>query len=208
MRYPLCLVYSLFFSVSLFAQGGRINFSKLDIYHGLSHNQVNTILRDQHGFLWFGTMSGLNRYDGYSFKVFRNKAGDSTSMVDNYVGSLYQLPEKKIWVVTRNIPCIYDARTEKFNSDYTGYLHSLNLPGGAVSSVVKGENERYWFLYDSLGLFLYSHAEKKTRTYPFTSPATLKLGVKKITCVKEVPGGFLWVVYQNGLLQKLDIRSN
>ena len=48
-------------SLSVFAQSEHYNFYKLDNYRGLSHNQVNAILKDQDGFLWFGTMSGLNR---------------------------------------------------------------------------------------------------------------------------------------------------
>ena len=55
---------------AVFAQSEQYNFAKLDIYNGLSHNQVNTILKGDDGFLWVGTVSGLDRYDGYSCKVF------------------------------------------------------------------------------------------------------------------------------------------
>ena len=68
MRFNL-LTALLVLSLSLFAQSERFSFSKLDTYTGLSNNQVNTILKDADGFLWIGTMSGLNRYDGYSFKI-------------------------------------------------------------------------------------------------------------------------------------------
>ncbi|MEO6674763.1 MAG: two-component regulator propeller domain-containing protein, partial [Ginsengibacter sp.] len=44
----------------------------LEIDQGLSNNAVTSIFQDQHGFMWFGTFDGLNRYDGYSFKIFRN----------------------------------------------------------------------------------------------------------------------------------------
>ena len=70
MRFLIWVVL-LLQSLSVFAQNEHYNFSKLDTYTGLSNNQVNAILKDQDGFLWFGTMSGLNRYDGYSYRVFR-----------------------------------------------------------------------------------------------------------------------------------------
>src|SRR5438132_3108363 len=108
----LIWIVSLFLSTAAFAQNEHYNFSKLDIYTGLSHNQVNAILKDPDGFLWFGTMSGLNRYDGYSFKIFNKIHNDSASLYDNYVLSLAELPGGKMWVTTREGPCIYDSHTE------------------------------------------------------------------------------------------------
>src|SRR5688572_18203065 len=124
MRLFLSIVL-LLLSLSAFAQSERYNFSKLDTYTGLSHNQVSAILKDREGFIWFGTMSGLNRYDGYSCKVYRNKRNDSASLFDNYVLSLYELPFGKMWVETRGGSCIYNSHTEKFDADYNSYLHTL-----------------------------------------------------------------------------------
>jgi signal transduction histidine kinase/ligand-binding sensor domain-containing protein/DNA-binding response OmpR family regulator len=204
MRF-LFLTALLLLSLSVFAQNEQYNFSKLDIYNGLSHNQVNTILKDQDGFVWFGTMSGLNRYDGYSCKVFRNKHDDSTSLNDNYVGALYELPYGKMLVVTGNTPCIYNSHTEKFDVNYNSYLNSLGLPPGPIINILKGNKGRYWFLYDSLDLYLYSTADKKAK--PFRQNFKFNPG-EKITSIKEAKDGKLWVVYQNGFLQLYDAVSN
>ncbi|NII29742.1 response regulator [Pseudoflavitalea sp. X16] len=204
MRFFICVVL-LLQSLSLFAQSEHYNFYKLDTYTGLSHNQVNTILKDQDGFVWFGTMSGLNRYDGYSCKVFRKKYNDSSSLLDNNIRSLYELPNRKIWVLTMGGACIYNSSTEKFDVNYNGYLQSLGLPSGTIANIVKGNNGRYWFLYDNLDLYLYLGTEKKIRPFrkkqDFNDP-------EKITSLKETKDGKLWLVYQNGLLQKYDINSN
>ncbi|HSQ43905.1 MAG TPA: hypothetical protein VLM16_02845, partial [Ginsengibacter sp.] len=61
-------------------------------------------------------MSGLNRYDGYSFKIYRKSPNDSTSLYDNYIVSLFALPNGKMWVTTRERPCIYNTATEKFDA--------------------------------------------------------------------------------------------
>ena len=97
----------------VFAQNEHYNFSKLDTYTGLSNNQVNAILKDQDGFLWFGTMSGLNRYDGYSCRIFRKNYNDSSSLLDNYIHSLYELPDGKMWVLTTGGTCIYNSAYRK-----------------------------------------------------------------------------------------------
>lgn len=192
-------------SLSVLAQSERYNFSKINTYNGLSHNQVNAILKDPAGFMWFGTMSGLNRYDGYSIKLYRNKHNDSTSLYDNLVLSLYELPDGKMWVDTRRGPCIYDSRTEKFIAGYGSYLHALGLPSGPIIKIVKGNKGRYWFLYDNLDIYLYSGAEKKA------TPFRQKLNVNpsdKITSVYETKDGKLWLVCQNGLLQAYDLNAD
>ena len=62
------------------AQSPVYNFSKVEIEDGLSNNHIYTIYRDDTGFVWFGTASGLNRFDGYNCRIFVNNPHDSTSL--------------------------------------------------------------------------------------------------------------------------------
>lgn len=204
MRFLIWIVL-LLQSLSVFAQSEYYNFYKLDNYTGLSHNQVNAILKDQDGFLWFGTMSGLNRYDGYSSRIFRKNYNDSSSLLDNSIQSLYELPDGRMWVVTMGGACIYNSSTEKFDTDYNGYLQSLGLPSGAISNIVKGNNGRYWFLYNNLDLYLYSSTDKKVNSFRQTPGFNSSA---KISSVKETKDGKLWLAYENGFLQEYDINLN
>ena len=77
-------------------------FSKLDIRDGLSNNHVNAIYKDHRGFLWFGTTTGLTRYDGYTCKVFLHNDQDSTSLTDDNVNRIFDGPEDKLWISTSN----------------------------------------------------------------------------------------------------------
>jgi ligand-binding sensor domain-containing protein len=70
----------------------------LGIEHGLSNNAVTSIYQDHNGFMWFGTYDGLNRYDGYSFKIFRNIISDSTSLIDNHIYSIAGDANHNIWI--------------------------------------------------------------------------------------------------------------
>ena len=204
MRFLIWIVL-LLQALSVFAQSEHYNFSKLDTYTGLSNNQVNAILKDQDGFLWFGTMSGLNRYDGHSCRIFRKSYNDSSSLLENYVISLYELPNRKLGVLTTEGTCIYNSATEKFDADFSGYLQSLGLPSGAITNVVKGNNGRYWFLYDNLELYLYSDADKKVRLF---GKKQHSYDPGKISSIKETKNGKLWLVFQNGFLQQYDINSD
>ncbi len=189
-------------SLATFAQSEYYNFSRLDIHTGLSHNQVNAVLKDPDGFLWFATISGLNRYDRYSCRIFRKNHNDSSSLKDNNVLSLYELPDRKMWVSTRGGHCIYNPDTEKFNPDYINYLDLLGLPAGTIENIIKGNNGRYWFLYSDKGLYLYSAADKSAK--PFRRQDSMDPSVK-ITSVRETKDGKLWLVYENGFLQQYDI---
>ncbi len=54
-----------------------INFEHISIEQGLSQSSVHTILQDQYGYMWFGTLDGLNRYDGNEIRVYKHHAGYS-----------------------------------------------------------------------------------------------------------------------------------
>jgi len=77
----------ILFSVLLRAQDPNIHFEHITTKDGLSSNRVNAILKDSKGFMWFGTQDGLNRYDGYNFKIFRNNSKDPKTLTENFIFS-------------------------------------------------------------------------------------------------------------------------
>ncbi len=62
------------------AKDRDLTFKHLTPKDGLSQSRVNCILQDKQGFMWFGTWDGLNKYDGYTFTIYRNAPSDSTSI--------------------------------------------------------------------------------------------------------------------------------
>jgi signal transduction histidine kinase/ligand-binding sensor domain-containing protein/DNA-binding response OmpR family regulator len=200
---------SLLFLILGFAATGsgqsrQYNFSQLDIYSGLSNNQVNTILRDQQGFLWLGTMSGLNRFDGSDLKQFRSSQGNPTSLVDNNVSGLYQLPGQEIWVMTRKQPCIYNSKTEQFNPDYQSWLKERQLPIDSLLQIEQGISGSYWFLFNQSGLFQINSAQAVAKKF---STATKQSRSIQPTSFKETKNGKIWLVYKDGLLEKRSIQT-
>ena len=70
--------------------------------------------------MWFGTMSGLNRFDGYTFKKFRHNPDDSSSINDSYINSIGEDHLGRLWINTRTGLTIYDPETETFSDRYRG----------------------------------------------------------------------------------------
>ena len=112
----LLTISFLLFSSSLFAQGDVI-FNHLTIDDGLSQSSVTCILQDESGFMWFGTQDGLNRYDGYNFKIFKNYPGDSSSLTNNFIFSIIEDQSGTLYIETQGGDFhLYNPRSESFQT--------------------------------------------------------------------------------------------
>src|SRR5882757_9839465 len=90
-------------------------FSQLTTLDGLSQSTVNCILKDKFGFLWFGTQDGLNKYDGYTFTVYRNNPKDPRSIPDNQIKCIFEDRQSNLWIGTLGGGlCIYDRIRDAF----------------------------------------------------------------------------------------------
>lgn len=85
----------------LYAQH-QFRFDHFSIKDGLSQNTVQCALQDSEGYYWFGTQDGLNRYDGYTVKVYRHDREDTNTLSDNFILTLLEGEDGNIWVGTRN----------------------------------------------------------------------------------------------------------
>ncbi|KGO88606.1 histidine kinase [Flavobacterium rivuli WB 3.3-2 = DSM 21788] len=121
-----------------FAKGQDYSFKHLQVEDGLSHNSVICMLQDSKGFMWFGTKDGLNRYDGYNFKIFQHIPGDNNSIGSNFIRCLYEFNDY-LWVGTDTGLFKYDEKTESFSLIEV----SRNLPILDVESNVNGS---LWFI--------------------------------------------------------------
>ncbi len=139
----------------------QYQFRRIDIVEGLSNSQVTCILKDSKGFMWIGTMSGLNSYDGYKFKVFKHNTNDSSSIDDDYISRIMELPEGKLLVETRAWQNIYDPGTEKFCHNTQAYFNSLSLPVSSTSNIIKSTRGDFYFFQLNQGLFKYNNDTKK-----------------------------------------------
>ncbi|MBE7173942.1 MAG: response regulator [Williamsia sp.] len=113
--YIVCLCLLL---ANRLAAAGYPPITYLGIEQGLSNNSVRCIYQDHRGFMWFGTYDGLSRYDGYGFKVFRNRLGDSSSLPHNYIYTICEDHLNNIWVGTGQGIGIYHPLREKFLPAY------------------------------------------------------------------------------------------
>jgi signal transduction histidine kinase/ligand-binding sensor domain-containing protein/CheY-like chemotaxis protein/AraC-like DNA-binding protein len=200
-------VFSLFTGYYCLGQVNDYPFSKLDIRDGLSNNQVDAIYKDQKGFLWFGTSAGLNRYDGYTCKVFRHNALDTSSLNDDYVDRIYEGPEGKLWLNTLNEINIYDPKTEKFDRRPDRFLNDLHFPTRRLATIVKAK-DAYWFVYADSGIYVYGRDQGNAVDRMRAGDGMQGPLSDPVSTAKLDSRGYLWLVHNNGVLEQLDVRHH
>jgi ligand-binding sensor domain-containing protein/signal transduction histidine kinase len=132
-----------------------MKFRRLDTRDGLSHSQVNCIFRDSHGFVWFGTAYGLNRYDGYRIKTYYSNTRDTTTMRDNYTDQIQEAWDGKLWLKQNMNYSIYDPKTELFERSATRELSRFGIIGG-LERVYIDQQKNFWVKIHEKGFFYYN----------------------------------------------------
>jgi hypothetical protein len=95
--------------------GKGIQFTRLSTEEGLSQTRVAQILQGKRGFMWFGTQYGLNRFDGYKFKVFVHDPRNANSLGGNFVTALFRDHTGMLWIACASCLDQFDPVTEKFS---------------------------------------------------------------------------------------------
>jgi signal transduction histidine kinase/ligand-binding sensor domain-containing protein len=137
----ICLLLSS--SSDIYSQITNATFERITSKNGLPQSTVNYIIQDKKGFIWLATNDGLNKYDGYTFKVYRNIVGDKKSLSHNEVAVLYEDRDGSIWVTN-----YVDIGLDKFDpvtESFTRYKHDAN-DSTSISS-----NEIYHIMQDKSG---------------------------------------------------------
>lgn len=126
----------------------------LGIEDGLSNNSVNAVFKDRYGYMWFGTDDGLNRYDGYEFKVFRNNKNDAFSIAFNKVICIASADNGNLWIGTKNGISIYHNFSSTFNTPnfYDSKNQSNHKADMEVNTIIKDEEGGMWVATNKQGL--------------------------------------------------------
>ena len=189
----------LFLTIGLPALAQDYMFKHLEAKDGLSNNQVTAIHRDTKGFMWFGTASGLNRYDGYEVKVYRNQSGNPNSLPDNYVEGIQKDRKGRLWIRTGSGYSIYCPDTDSFDNDLEGKLWKAGISGN-LSRIFIDREKTYWAYVAGEGLYRYRSGEEEAVIVPVPAERPGEAGIMNMA---ECADGIL-LIYWNGLLTCVD----
>jgi len=131
------LVIFLAFSISTCLSQTAIPAIKyLGVEHGLSNNIANSLYIDHFGFIWVGTYDGLNRYDGYNFKIFRNEWGVDNSLINSHITVLNGDAGGRVWIGTQKGISYYSYADSRFHKLFYIENGKRNALLAAVNAIV------------------------------------------------------------------------
>lgn len=119
-------------------------FLSLDTKNGLCNNKVLDIKQDSLGFIWFATVDGLSRYDGYRFVNFKHNPKDSTTISDNYIQTLAVDANGILWVGTKNGLNIYDHQSGTFKTWKNCANVDCKLSNEYIRKILPDDNNVMW----------------------------------------------------------------
>ncbi len=129
---------------ALQATAQDIRFRAFGVAKGLSQSSVCALLQDHQGFLWLGTQDGINRFDGYNFRVFKHDPARADSLPDNWINCFAEDRAGNLWVGTRSGLARFDPRTERFSPFRASGPVSGGESGHPVQALVLDKQGRLW----------------------------------------------------------------
>ena len=177
-------------------------FKTLDAHDGLTSSQVNCILKDSRGYVWFGTPAGLYRFDGYTFKNFQSDSQDGSSLNDSYINSIQETLDGNLLVETSSGYCIYHPQTESFERDMKQSFARMGIE--TIPSVVFiDRHKNLWGAIPNKGVVCYNQQQQLLYEFGYTDDAHgVPQGV--ICSISECRDGAI-IVYDDGRMVCCDV---
>lgn len=177
----------------------KIHFSHLTVENKLSHNAVHAIFQDYKGFMWFGTEDGLNRYDGYTFKVYRLNPQDSTSLSDIFINDIFEDADSQLWIATNSGGLnLYNRKLDNF----THFKHKLTDPKSISSNnircVFQDSKGTIWIGTNGGGLCRYMPHSKNFEVYRNIPGDATSLPHDDVRRIYEDSQNRMWICTNNG----------
>lgn len=189
------LLFVSFFVPNIFSQS--LNFNNLSVKDGLSNNKVVAILQDKAGFLWFATEDGLNRFDGYEFKVYRNNPQDTNSISSNNIWSLFEDAEGNIWIGTKSGELNrYDVKRDIFEH---WNIKAPNIQNNSINEIYRDKKGILWIGTYQSGIYRFDIITGEIKNWKYKPGDPHSLSNNFITSIVEDSHSNLWISTYNGL---------
>ena len=180
-----------------------LKFRHYGLDEGLSQVTSHCIVQDQKGHIWIGTQDGLNRFDGYSFKIFQHDIDNKNSITSSYIEALKVDSKGQLWVGTTKGLNLFDHKTEQFKSWQHNEEDSQSLSHNLIWCLYEDRDGRLWVgTQDGLNLM----TENGFKQFKFNPGDTSSLSDNRILSMEQDDKGHLWVGTAKGL-NRIDLET-
>ncbi len=207
LRFRLMIFLTVFTWLAVSSQSVQngVTFRTLSIEHGLSQSIVNAMTQDSRGFMWFVTEDGLNRYDGYTFKIFKPDPKDPNSLAHNEIKSISESSDGTLWIGSfyKGLEH-FDPATEKFAHYQHDPADPASLGNNIVWAVLEDRKGRVWVGTGGGGLDLLDRKTGSFRHFRRDPSDPSSISGDDVRALFEDRAGAIWVGTSGGGLCKLD----
>jgi ligand-binding sensor domain-containing protein/signal transduction histidine kinase/DNA-binding response OmpR family regulator len=181
------------FNLAFAQEKPRITFQSLQ--DGLSNQVITCMVKDYKGYMWFGTYSGLNRYDGTNFVVYENDSATARGISHNLIGALAEDADRNLWVGTVNGLNRYNREKDCFEP-----LPDLDIADGLnIKALFCDKEGNIWIGTAGDGLFVYNPVSKKRIQYLHDPANPSTIGANFVKAITIDAQRNIWVGTRNGL---------
>ena len=189
----------------IYSQTELYKFRHLTVKDGLSSNQINAILKDSDGFMWFGTGDGLVRFDGYNYKTYYLNPGDSSSYPNNNIKSLIEDKKGNLWIGTSKTGLYrFNRKTETYCNFQHDPLDSFSISQNYVNIIYQDNDNRIWIGTNDCGLNMFDPDSEKFITYKCNLNVS---DGNNILSIYEDRSGIFWIGTKGGIF-RFDRQNN
>ncbi len=185
----------------------RLRFEHLTTDDGLSHGTVMAVAQDSHGFMWFGTWGGLNRYDGYEVIEYKHDSADPQSLGGNTVNALLTDREGVLWIATSTGLSRFDRQTETFTTYRHDPADPQSLGHNEVWTILESSDGVLWALTLGGGLNKLDRETGRFTRFLHDPGNPRSLSSDNGRALHEDRQGFLWVGTPKDGLNQLDRQT-
>ena len=190
----ICFLFLL--CTNSYGQKDYYSFRNLNTSNSLSQNSVIAIGQDKLGQMWFATRDGLNKYDGTTFKVYRNNPQDSTTISNSDISSIIIDKDGDLWIGTYNGLNKYDPITDTF-SRYTHHSTKNSISNNTIKSITEIDNELW--IGTSKGLNVFNKKTKHFNSYFNSLTDSLTISSSNISKILKTKDGEIFIGTSEGV---------
>ncbi|MEO3406209.1 two-component regulator propeller domain-containing protein [Mucilaginibacter sp. CAU 1740] len=189
----LFAAFAIFLSGNAFAQERNLKFEHIGTREGLSQINVSVIKQDSKGFMWIGTRDGLNRYDGYSFAIYKHSIQDDNSLSSNLVSDIAEDKDGNIWLATLFGLNKLDRKTGRFSHYFHDNANPNSISSNFVNKLIFDHDGFLWIGSQKGGLDKFDIQHNKFTHYKHNEADLKSLSDDDVTAITEDSQQRLWV---------------
>ncbi|MBN2774808.1 MAG: hypothetical protein JXR31_11195, partial [Prolixibacteraceae bacterium] len=194
----IILIVFVFSFLTVNSQPVTLQFSYITPDDGLSSSSVTCILQDHSGFMWIGTYSGLNKYNGHDITVYYEETTNPASLPGAQVRSLFEDRDNRLFIGTNAGLSLYNPDYDNFTNFMSDENSVLNGNICAVYNITEDSNGLL-YLSTNIGLIVFNHVENTSKIYTIQSDGQNSINNSWIECVFIDSKNHIWVSTRNGL---------